>query len=82
MGSQSVYPQDHGRLPSTVNLTELEYAAQTAKVTKFYAYHAPERKAAAREALRRFAKSDALLHKEDGMADVALENLWNILIGN
>lgn len=67
---------------STVDLTELEYKAQTATVTKYYAYHAPDRKAAARDALRRVAKCDGSLHKEDGMADVALENLWNILVGN
>ncbi len=67
---------------STVDLTEYEYAAQTAVVTKFYAYHPADRKAAAREALRRVAKSDAILHSEDGMADVALENIWNILVRN
>lgn len=66
---------------STVDLTEFEYKAQTATVTKYYAYHAPERKAAARDALRRIGKSDSY-KTEDGMADVALENLWNILVGN
>lgn len=68
--------------PNRVDLTELEYKAQTATVTKFYYYHDESRKRAAREYLRRFAQSDHLLHKEDGMANVALEGLWNILVNN
>ena len=67
---------------STVDLTELEFRAQTATVTKFYYYLPPERKAQARATLRRYAKSDASLHREDVMADVALEELWNILLDN
>lgn len=57
------------------------YETQTTIVRSFYFYHDPERKKIAREALRRIGKTD-LYQKEDGMADVALEEIWNILLGN
>lgn len=62
--------------------SDAAYAAETATVTKYYYYQDAERKKAARASLRRVAKSDGLLHKEDGMADVALEEIWNLLVGN
>lgn len=58
-----------------------ELAVQTATVTKYYYYHPENRKAQARTALRRIADSK-FFRTEDGMADVALEELWNILVGN
>lgn len=56
-------------------------AAAVKTVIKYYYNHDLQRKTEAREALRRAAKCSASL-QEDGMADVVLENLWNILVGN
>lgn len=55
-------------------------AARTITVQEYYYFFPPERKKAAREALRHSASFKHI--KEDGMADVALEQLWNILAGN
>ena len=60
---------------------EAREAAQTTTVTKYFYYHDKERKAAARESLRRHLKSD-FVASEDGMADCALEEIWNLLVGN
>ena len=60
---------------------EAKLAAEHKVVQKFYYYHPAERKRAAREALRRATKYDFYC-KEDGMADVLLEDIWNILAGN
>lgn len=60
---------------------EERVAAQTVVVTKFWYYHPSERKAKAREALRHLANCESY-KKEDGMADVFLEGLWNIMSGN
>jgi hypothetical protein len=60
------------------HLTDAELAKETAVVQRFYYYMPPERKKAARDELRRATQYDAY-RKEDGMADVLLEQLWNIL---
>lgn len=61
---------------------ELDRAAEeTAVVTKFYFYHDEDRKKAARATLRRIGESKAY-KSEDGMADVALEEIWNALLNN
>ncbi len=57
-------------------------AAQTAVVTKFWFYHPAERKAQARDALRQVIESSFRRDAEDGMIDVHLEALWNIMAGN
>lgn len=58
-----------------------EAAAKTITVGAFYFYHPAERKARARKALRHIANCESY-KKEDGMADVFLEWLWNIMSGS
>lgn len=60
---------------------EARLAAETVTVTKYFHYHDAERKAAARESLRRALKSQ-FVADEDGMANCALEEIWNLLVGN
>jgi hypothetical protein len=57
-------------------------ADETAIVTKFYYYHDPARKAAAREALRRVLRYSELSLLEDRMADTNLEAIWNALVND
>ena len=61
-------------------------AGETATVGKFFYYRPEEQKARAREALRRLTgcnnDSVPLYRTDDGSANVALEELWNILAGN
>ena len=59
---------------------EAAIAAETAVVRKFFFYHPADRKARARDLLRHIAKHE-LFKTEDGMADVALEQLWNCMSG-
>jgi hypothetical protein len=60
---------------------EAAMAAETKVVQRCYYYFPESKKAVAREQLRAIAKGE-LFKTEDGMADVALELLWNILAGN
>lgn len=62
-------------------MTYAELAALTIPITKFYFYHDKERKAAGRAALRNYLFSETA-RDEDGMADVALEKIWNALVDN
>jgi hypothetical protein len=55
-------------------------AAETVTVGAFYYYHDADRKEAARDALRRFARSDDFRHNNIE-ADVVIEQVWNALVG-
>lgn len=57
-------------------------AAETVTTTAFWFYHPDERKARAREALRRIVEVSFRKDKDDGIVDCNLEALWNIMAGH
>ncbi len=60
---------------------EAFFAGQREIVPKFFYYLPEERKAEARAALRDIARGH-LFRSDDGMCNVALEEIWNALLGN
>ncbi len=67
-------------------LSDSPHKDAKATVTAYYYYLPEDRKAAARAALRRHTKrsNDSVppSRTDDGMANVALEEIWNLLMGH
>jgi hypothetical protein len=71
-----------GRLHRNLRAGKPPPNSATVTAVAFYAYHPGERKARAREALRHTIESAFRRNETDGMIDVYLEGLWNIMAGH
>ena len=68
-------------MPAPNETDDAFFASKRITVPQYYYYMTPERKAAARLMLRDGTKHD-FFRTEDGMADVAIEQIWNAIVGN
>jgi len=68
-------------IPAPNEVDDAFFASKRITVPQYYYYMSPDRKAAARTMLRDAVKHD-FFKTEDGMADVAIEQIWNAIVGN